>query len=54
MQIGESSGITLPREFLEANNLKRGDRVELIYNGNLLVKPIRADEVAQELAEASG
>ncbi len=53
VQIGKCSGITLPKEYLEDNNLKRGDRVELIYNGNLLVKSIRVDEIERELAEAS-
>ena len=53
VQIGECSGIILPNEYLKANGIKRGDRVELFYNENLLVKPIRVDEIEQELVEAS-
>lgn len=53
IQVGECSGITIPKEYLDANDLKRGDRVELVYSETLLLRPVRAGEVARELAEAS-
>ncbi len=49
VQVGECSGITLPKDFLETHGLKRGDRVELICNDVIVVKPIREDEIEREL-----
>lgn len=52
VQVGESSGVIIPKEFLEARGLKRGDRVELLFNDVIRIKPVRAEEIERELAEA--
>jgi len=50
IQAGECVGITLPRRYLETHNLKRGDKVEILYTHHvLLVKPICADKIEREI-----
>jgi len=52
IQVGASSGIVLPKDFLLSCGLKRGDNVELIYNGMVKIKPIHPEELRAELLEA--
>lgn len=35
--IGGSIGITVPKEFLEKNNLKPGDSIGVVYNSILMI-----------------
>jgi antitoxin component of MazEF toxin-antitoxin module len=54
IQIGECDGITIPRKYLETNNLKRGDSVELFFNNIIRVQPLRDDDIRKQLGgEAS-
>lgn len=48
---GSSTVVTIPPEFLENNNLERGDQIELIYNGVLVVKPLDPEAIELELGE---
>lgn len=52
IQVGECSGIILPKEYLTANKLKRGDRVEIVYNSIVRIEPLRDEDIRRKLAEA--
>lgn len=49
VQIGECSGVILPKEYLERNDIERGDEIELVFNGIVKIKPIDEDKIRQEL-----
>ena len=51
--VGECDAVILPREYLKAHNLKRGDHVEVAYNNVIRITPIRPEEIERELRGAS-
>lgn len=44
---GRSFAITLPQGWLRYFGIKPGDEVEVVSNGNLVIRPIPAPEVEQ-------
>jgi len=50
VQVGNSSGITLPVDYFESIELERGDKVETFYDyeGNILIKPISDKEILEK------
>ncbi|KXB08423.1 hypothetical protein AKJ56_01330 [candidate division MSBL1 archaeon SCGC-AAA382N08] len=49
IQVGKSSGVVLPKDFLATQELERGDSVEVIYKDNVLkLKPIEEKELEAE------
>lgn len=38
-KIGQSIGITLPKDFVDSHNIKSGDKVVISYNSFLLLEP---------------
>ena len=50
---GNSLAVTLPRGWLRYFGIKAGDEVEVIANGNLVIRPIRSPGV-DEKAEVPG
>lgn len=53
VQDGDSIAVTIPPDFLEINNLRLGDYVEVIYGDILIIKPISKEEIERELKENS-
>lgn len=52
LQIGESTGITLPAEYLDSNSIERGDKVEVIFSDETAkVRPLSAEKIAEEVEE---
>lgn len=51
VQDGDSVAVTIPPEFLESNNLQLSNKVELVYDDVLLIKPISEKEIERELEE---
>ena len=50
VQCGKSVAVTLPVEYLRANNLKRGDEVEKIFDGPILqIFPLDNAEIKRKL-----
>ena len=48
IQISGSHYLSLPREFIEAHNLKPGDALPIAYNGVLTITPIPKIELKEE------
>jgi len=42
-----SCWVTLPKKWVEAHGLKRGDKVEIIAGEELIIRPLRKD-ISQE------
>lgn len=54
LQVGESTGITLPREYLDESGIKRGDSVEVVFFGSVLkIKPISSDKLQREIGRVT-
>ncbi len=52
LQIGESTGITLPAEYLKLNNIERGDKVEVVFSGEVVkVQPFNEEEIRKRVEE---
>jgi antitoxin component of MazEF toxin-antitoxin module len=51
IRVGDSYGITLPREYVEAHGLRIGDLVEISYNESVRVKPIKLEQQPTEEIE---
>lgn len=51
IKVGDSAAITLPKDYLEAHNLEVGDKVRIIFNRIFLGKPIKIEELKEELSE---
>ena len=48
IQVGGSSGIIIPDEFMKRYGYRRGDLVEVFYSSDLVViKPVRASEIEE-------
>lgn len=47
VKVGNSIGITLPREYLEAHNLKLGESMEICFNKILRVEPLNLEKIKQ-------
>jgi len=48
VKVGNSIGITLPREYLEAHNLKLGESMEICFNKKILrVEPLNLQKIKQ-------
>ena len=53
IQCGRSSATTLPVEYLRANGMKRGDKIELIFDGPILqISPVDNASIKRRLAKA--
>ena len=46
-QYGES-WVTLPKAWVEAHGLKRGDKVEVIAGEELIIRPLRKDIIPKK------
>jgi antitoxin component of MazEF toxin-antitoxin module len=44
---GKSLAVTLPRAWLNYFGIKAGDEVEIVANGNLIIRPIPSPEVEE-------
>jgi antitoxin component of MazEF toxin-antitoxin module len=51
-EIGGCLAIILPNEYVKAHGLKRGDRVRVLFNDYLHIKPIEKDELVRKLERA--
>jgi antitoxin component of MazEF toxin-antitoxin module len=49
LQVGNSSGVTLPDEYLRAHGLKRGDLVEVTFNRKVLIEPLNLEELRRKV-----
>jgi antitoxin component of MazEF toxin-antitoxin module len=54
IRVGSSAAVTLPKEYLEAHDLKIGDKVELIFNEILRIEPVDESEIRRKLGKAEG
>lgn len=52
IRVGKSVAVTLPREYLEAHNLKLGDKIELNFNEVLQISPVDEGEIKKKLGKA--
>lgn len=50
VRIGDSSAVTIPKEYLRSQNLDRGDEVSVIFDdtGLILIKPISEPDILKE------
>jgi len=48
-EIGGCLAIVLPKEYVKAHKLKKGDVIRVFYDDYLHLKPIRKDELAKKL-----
>lgn len=53
VKVGECSGVTLPKEYLDNHNLKVGDHVEVVFNNILKLAPLHDKDIKKELGEGS-
>lgn len=44
-KIGRSIAITLPKEFIEAHGLKKGDKISILYNSVVLLEPKQQNHI---------
>jgi len=49
IELGESLLITIPRDFIRAHGLKKGDLVDVFFDDKLVVKPIKAEDIRKEI-----
>jgi antitoxin component of MazEF toxin-antitoxin module len=50
-EIGGCLAIVLPKEYVKAHRLKKGDVIRVYYDDYLHLKPIRKDELAKKLEQ---
>jgi len=48
-RIGGSYVITLPQKYLEMHNIKPGDKVRILFDDFIHIKPIKKDELTKRL-----
>jgi antitoxin component of MazEF toxin-antitoxin module len=51
IRVGDSAGVTIPKEYLEAHGLKIGDRMELNFNHILNIEPLNQAEIRKKLGK---
>ena len=53
---GSSLAVTLPKGWLNYFGIKAGDEVEIVANGNLVIRPIRLPEAegTEQVRDAAG
>ena len=45
LKVGNSIGVTLPKQFLTAHGLKLGDNLELLFNDVVMIQPLDLEKV---------
>jgi antitoxin component of MazEF toxin-antitoxin module len=50
VRVGNSSGVTLPNQYLKAHGLKHGDLVEVIFNRKVLIEPLNLEELRRKVS----
>jgi len=49
MKIGGSLVIAVPKDYIKAHGLKKGDRMTLFYNDVLHAEPVTKEEIARKI-----
>jgi len=49
IRLGDSLAITLPSEYVRANSIKKGDKVELLFDRELVARPLKQEELRKTL-----
>jgi hypothetical protein len=53
IQIDGTKYVCLPREFVTSHGIKKGDKIEALFDGSIVYRPIKNDEIEKEIAEAN-
>ena len=49
LELGGSSYICLPRDFCGEHGIRKGDTVEVLYDGSVIVVPIKEEDIRREI-----
>ena len=49
LPVGDSLAVTIPKEYVEAHNIKKGDTMEVLFNEILHISPVNLEEIRKKL-----
>jgi len=49
IKLGRSIAVTLPKEFIEAHGIKKGDKIIVSYDSFLLLEPKQRERILKEM-----
>jgi hypothetical protein len=52
IQIDGTKYVCLPREFVISHGIKKGDKIEGLFDGSIVYRPIKNVDVQKEIADA--
>ena len=53
IQIDGTKYVCLPKEFVTSHGIKKGDKIEALFDGSIVYRPIKNDEIEKEIADAN-
>jgi antitoxin component of MazEF toxin-antitoxin module len=54
IHLGDALAITLPNAYVRENNIKPGDKVEVLFNHVIVARPLREEKLKEVLEKLSG
>lgn len=52
--VGDSLAITIPKEYVQAHSIKKGDSMEVLFNEIIHITPLNLDEIEKKLKGNNG